>query len=136
MVVKDFNFNFGNPINWISRRHITLTSPRTVSQSLTPNNTSFNIPSKMRILNGVFYGGMKVGYYNHKYIIHKANGAPLLNKWFGKRPHFFKQPFGKYNTIAHVSCGKSLFAVSIDGRMYDMHKLWSDVYLTRVSPLG
>lgn len=94
-----------------------------------PTKTTFTLPPKTRVLNGTYYDGLKIGYHNHKYIILKSDGQPLVEKWFDKKPRIFNEPFGKYNIIAHVSYSKSLFAVSLDGRFYDMHRLWDDAYL-------
>lgn len=102
-------------------------SPRNVWTP--PKGKSIVVAPKMRILKGEYYNGMKVGYYNRKYTILNAEGKPLTNRWFDNRPHFFKQPFGKYGIIAHVNYRGSLFAVSVNGQMRDMNKLWDDVYL-------
>ena len=51
---------------------------------------------------------------------------------FDKKPRFSKYPFGKLGVIAHVSCQKELYAISIDGKMYDMNKMWEDAYLYEV----
>ena len=90
------------------------------------------LPSNAKILNGIHYNGLRVAYYNHKYTIVDAEGNPITNKWFDKKPKFFKKPFGKYGIIAHVSYYMSLFAVGIDGQMYDMQRLWTDTYLREV----
>lgn len=94
-----------------------------------PQKTSFVLPTKTKILNGSFYDGIRIGYYNKKYTILKSDGTPLVNKWFDKKPKIFNQPFGKCNIIAHVSYFKSLYAISLDGNMFDMHRLWSDANL-------
>ena len=97
-----------------------------------PKGKSFAIPPKMRILKGEYYKGMKVGYYNRKYTILNAEGKPMTNRWFDKKPHFFNKPFGQYRIIAHVNYRGSLFAVSIDGKLYNMNKLWDDAYLKEI----
>lgn len=97
-----------------------------------PKGKSFAIPPKMRILKGEYYNGMKIGYYNRKYTILNADGKPITNKWFDKRPRFFKKPFGQYRIIAHINYQGSLFAVSVDGQLYNMNKLWDDAYLKEV----
>lgn len=53
-----------------------------------PKGKSFAIPPKMRILKGEYYNGLKVGYYNRRYTILNADGKPITNKWFDKRPLF------------------------------------------------
>ena len=83
-------------------------------------------------MKGEYYNGMKVGYYNRKYTILNAEGKPITNKWFDNKPRFFKHPFGQYRIIAHVNYRGSLFAVSIDGQLYNMHNLWNDIYLKEV----
>ena len=94
-----------------------------------PTTNSISL-SSIRILNGSYYNGLRIAYNNHKYTIVQSNGSPLTNKWFDKKPKFFKKPFGQYNIIAHVSYYGSLYAVDINGNTYDMHKLWDDVYLS------
>lgn len=97
-----------------------------------PKRKSFVLPPKTRILEGEYYNGMKVGYYNRKYTILNADGKPITNEWFNNKPRFFKQPFGQYRIIAHVNYCGSLFAVSVDGQLYDMNRLWNDVYLREI----
>lgn len=97
-----------------------------------PKRKSFVLSPKTRILKGEYYNGMKVGYYNQKYTILNAEGKPITNEWFNKKPRFFKQPFGQYRIIAHVNYCGSLFAVSVDGQLYDMNRLWNDAYLKEV----
>ena len=117
----------------------TSTSIPTVDTTKSPKNVwtppkgkSFVLPQKMTILNKTYYNGLKVGYYNHKYTILNAEGKPLTNRWFDNRPYFFKQPFGKYSIIAHANYRGSLFAVSVNGQMHYMNKLWDDVYLKEI----
>lgn len=97
-----------------------------------PKGKSFVVSPKMRILKGEYYNGMKIGYYNRKYTILNAKGKPITNKWFDKRPRFFNKPFGQYRIIAHVNYRGSLFAVSVDGQLYNMNKLWDDAYLKEI----
>ncbi len=97
-----------------------------------PKGKSFAIPPKMRILKSEYYNGLKVGYYNRRYTILNADGKPIVNRWFDKRPHFFNKPFGQYQIIAHVNYRGSLFAVSVDGQLYNMNKLWDDAYLKEI----
>lgn len=97
-----------------------------------PKRKPFVLPPKTRVLKGEYYNGMKIGYYNQRYTILNAEGKPITNKWFDNKPRFFKQPFGQYRIIAHVNYHGSLFAVSIDGQLYDMHNLWKDAYLKEV----
>ena len=97
-----------------------------------PKRKSFVLPPKIRILKGEYYNGMKVGYYNRKYTILNAEGKPITNEWFNNKPRFFKQPFGQYRIIAHVNYCGSLFAVSVDGQLYDMNRLWNDAYLREI----
>ena len=61
-----------------------------------------------------------------------AEGKPLVEAWFDKKPRFFKHPLGKLGIIAHVSYNKALYAISMDGKMYDMNKMWEDAYLYEV----
>lgn len=84
----------------------------------------------MKIIKGVLYNGLRNGHYNHKYVILKSDGTPLVEKWFDKKPKFFKVPFGKQDIVAHVSYFKSLYAVGMDGSLYDMHRMWNDAYLS------
>ena len=70
-----------------------------------------------------------MAYYNHKYTILNVDGSPFTDKWFDKRPRFFSKPFGKYNIIAHVSYDNGLYALDMNGKMYSMDKLFSDVYM-------
>ena len=86
----------------------------------------------MKVLKGEYYNGMKIGYYNRRYTILNADGKPITNKWFDKRPRFFNKPFGQYRVIAHVNYRGSLFAVSVDGQLYNMNKLWDDAYLKEI----
>lgn len=96
----------------------------------TPSTTS--VPPRIKILKGTYYNGLRIAYCNHRYTIVNADGNPITNKWFDKKPKFFKKPFGKYSIIAHVSYYKSLFAIGIDGQTYDMHRLWNDAYLKEI----
>lgn len=96
---------------------------------ITPTASAFSLPSHLKVLKGVYYGGLKVGYYNHKYIILNSDGTPFIDKWFDKKPKFFKKPFGKYSIIAHVSFCKNLYAISTSGKFYNMNRLWSTMYL-------
>ena len=134
VVVTDFDFNHRNflrKINHQPLRGMYLSSPSIghTSAPLTAKHQSFVLPEKMKVLKGTYYNGLTIGYYNRKYIILKSDRQPLVEKWFDKRPKIFKKPFGKYNIIAHVSYYNSLFAVGIDGQMYDMHRIWNDAYL-------
>ena len=97
-----------------------------------PKGKSFVVAPKMKVLKGEYYNGMKIGYYNRKYTILNADGKPITNKWFDKRPRFFNKPFGQYRIIAHVNYRGSLFAVSVDGQLYNMNKLWDDAYLKEI----
>jgi len=97
-----------------------------------PKGKSFVVAPKMKVLKGEYYNGMKIGYYNRKYTILNADGKPITNKWFDKRPRFFNKPFGQYRVIAHVNYRGSLFAVSVDGQLYNMNKLWDDAYLKEI----
>ncbi|MBO7419253.1 MAG: hypothetical protein J6U14_10030 [Bacteroidaceae bacterium] len=91
--------------------------------------TPFVLPSGITVLDDVYYAGMKIGYYGNMYVILNADGTPFIEKWFKSEPHFLKKPYGKYGIIAHVNFCGSLFAVSIDKRMYDTHRLWKDAYI-------
>ena len=86
-----------------------------------PKKKGLTLPPKTRILKGSYYNGLKVAYYNHKYTILNADGNPIIDKWFDKRPRFFTKPFGKYNIIAHVSYNKGLYALGVDGKIYSMY---------------
>lgn len=97
-----------------------------------PTKTTFTLPPKTRVLKGEYFNGLRVGYHHRKYTILDAEGKPLVEAWFDKKPRFFKYPFGKLGVIAHVSCQKELYAISIDGKMYDMNKMWEDAYLYEV----
>ena len=97
-----------------------------------PKGKSFVVAPKMKVLKGEYYNGMKIGYYNRRYTILNADGKPITNKWFDKRPRFFNKPFGQYRVIAHVNYRGSLFAVSVDGQLYNMNKLWDDAYLKEI----
>ncbi len=97
-----------------------------------PTTKSFVVPPTTRILTGSYYNGLKIGYYNKRYTIIDANGKPLVEKWFNKKPKFFKHPIGKLNIIAHVSYNDELYAISMDGKMYDMNKMWNNVHLDEV----
>ena len=94
-----------------------------------PKKKGLTLPPKTRILKGSYYNGLKVAYYNHKYTILNADGNPIIDKWFDKRPRFFTKPFGKYNIIAHVSYNKGLYALGVDGKIYSMDKMFSDAYM-------
>lgn len=96
---------------------------------IAPTTPAFSLPPQLRILKGMYYGGLKIGYYNHKYIILNSNGTPFIKKWFDKRPKFFKKPFGKHNIIAYVSYCKYLYAISTNGKDYNMNRLWSTTYI-------
>lgn len=108
----------------------TTKSPRNVWTP--PKGKSFVVAPKMKVLKGEYYNGMKIGYYNRKYTILNADGKPITNKWFDKRPRFFNKPFGQYRVLAHVNYRGSLFAVSVDGQLYNMNKLWDDAYLKEI----
>ena len=86
-------------------------SPRYWSK---PNKKAFTIPSKTRVLKGEYFNGLRVGYHHRKYTILDSEGKPLVEAWFDKKPRFSKYPFGKLGVIAHVSCQKELYAISID----------------------
>ena len=117
----------------------TSSSIPTVDTTKSPKNVwtplkgkSFVVAPKMKVLKGEYYHGMKIGYYNRRYPILNADGKPITNKWFDKRPRFFNKPFGQYRVIAHVNYRGSLFAVSVDGQLYNMNKLWDDAYLKEI----
>lgn len=97
-----------------------------------PTKTPFALPPKTRVLKGEYFNGLRVGYHHRKYTILDAEGKPLVEAWFDKKPRFFKYPFGKLGIIAHVSYQKELYAISMDGKMYDMNKMWKDAYLYEV----
>ncbi len=94
-----------------------------------PHNEALALPRGTRILKGIHLNRFKLAYHNHKYTILNDDNSPFVEKWFDRKPKFFKKPFGKNHIIAHVSYHKSLFAIGVDGYMYDMHKLWDDAYL-------
>lgn len=96
-----------------------------------PNNINhpFTLPKNTRFLNGVYYNGFRVGYCNRKYAIVDSKGLPFVEKWFDKRPRFFKKPFGRYNVMAHVSCNGKMYAVTTNGQMIPMRQSWNDYYL-------
>ena len=112
------------------------TPPVNVSKSprywVKPIKTAFTLPPKTRVLKGEYFNGLKVGYHHRKYTILDAEGKPLVEAWFDKKPRFFKHPLGKLGIIAHVSYQKALYAISMDGKMYDMNKMWEDAYLYEV----
>ena len=97
-----------------------------------PTKTAFVLPPKTRVLKGEYFNGLRVGYHHREYTILDAEGKPLVEAWFDKKPRFFKYPFGKLGIIAHVSYQKELYAISMDGKMYDMNKMWKDAYLYEV----
>ena len=78
----------------------------------------------------MYYNGLKIGFYNGKYFILTSDNQPFVENWFNSKPKIFNKPFGKYNIIAHVNYHNSLLALSIDGQLYDMNKLWKDAYLS------
>ena len=128
MVITSFNFpTFRFTSSSVPPVSVAM-SPRF---AWTPPKRKTLVP-KTRILKGEYYNGMKIGYYNQKYTILNADGKPITNKWFDKKPRFFKQPFGQYRIIAHVNYCGSLFAVSVDGQLYDMNRLWNDTYLREI----
>lgn len=92
------------------------------------------LPSKQRntsrttILKGTYYGGLKVGYNNYKYIILKSDNTPFLNKWFDAMPKFYNSPCGRLNTIALVNENGYLCALTTDGKLYAMNKSWHDAF--------
>lgn len=95
-----------------------------------PTHTIVSAPTyRGRIIKGNYYNGLRIASYRHKYTIVKSDGSPLTNQWFDEKPKLYKKPFGKYNIIAHVCYHGSLFAVDINGKLYDMHRLWNDAYL-------
>ena len=97
-----------------------------------PTKTAFVLPPKTRVLKGEYFNGLRVGFHHRKYTILDAEGKPLVEAWFDKKPRFFKYPFGKLGIIAHVSYQKELYAISMDGKMYNMDKMWKDAYLYEV----
>lgn len=92
------------------------------------------LPSKQRntsrttILKGTYYGGLKVGCNNNKYIILKSDDTPLVNQWFNAKPKFNNYPYGKLNIIAYVNDNGSLSCLSSDGKLYGMNRSWNDAF--------
>ena len=123
VIIEEFSF----PSFRFTSAHIP---PISVSKNIPYwRSTPFSIPQKARILNGTYYGGLKVAYYNRRYVILKSDGTPFVERWLNKKPIFFKKPFGPYNVIAHVSYNNMLYAIDVNGQMYDLNRMWNDTYI-------
>lgn len=106
---------------------------KNANKGTTQQSSEFdNSLNDLEIQEGQYFNGLKVGYNkeNGKYVILKPDNSPLINKWLDKQPKFLESPYGKYLIIAYVSYNKSLYAIGIDGKMYDMNRLWDDAYLS------
>lgn len=126
-VIEDLNFPFFRFTTTVPKVD-TSKSPQYTFKP--PTKLPFILPSRLSISKEVYYNGLKIGFYNGKYFILTSDNQPFVENWFNSKPKIFNKPFGKYNIIAHVNYHNSLLALSIDGQLYDMNKLWKDAYLS------
>lgn len=95
----------------------------------TSTKSTFTLPQKMITLNGSFINGLKIGYYNRRYIILKQDETPFVQLWYDDKPRFFKRPYGNKGIIAYVNVHGWLKALDANGKLYDMQRTWKSVFL-------
>lgn len=91
--------------------------------------STFVIPQKMRIMKGSYINGLKLGYYNRRYIILKHDNTPFVQLWYEDKPRFFRRPYGNRGVIAYVNVHGWLKALDVNGKLYDMQRTWKGAFL-------
>lgn len=103
---------------------------QTINRPVSPTQT-YALSPKTRILKGTYYNGLKIGYYNRKYVILNSNGIPFCKVWFDQKPKILNAPYGIKHIIAYVSVHGWLRAVDVNGKIYDMNTTWKSRYLSK-----
>lgn len=114
-----------------SNSSLTLDNRRLQTKINTPSKNAFALPRKMKILKGIFINGLKVGYYNRKYIILKQDNTPFVQLWYDSKPRFLKKHYGNKMIIAYVNVHGWLRVLDINGKVYDMQRTWKSAFLGR-----
>lgn len=89
---------------------------------------------RYRTLKQAFWNGLHIGLdtKTHKYNILDVKGNPLSDKLMNCRPKIYRKPYGKKRIIAHCNIGGWLYAMDVNGKLYDMRRTWNNAYITEV----
>ena len=145
----DFDYQLGHSLgvakvkcDYIGRKRILLITNYDINTSMLfawKNNTDKgglipkvkkkSAPKEFRILTTKpLFGYRFVMNNKNEYNLIDQNGK-LITQWFRNIKRLPK-PYGEHQIIAYINVGGHLGALGLNGKMYDLNKLWKDVYLS------
>lgn len=125
LLITNYDINTSALFSWKNMSSASSMMPRT---RVRPTPLGFR-----RLRTKPLFGYRFVMNGKKEYNLIDQNGK-LITQWFRNIKRLPK-PYGKYQTIAYLNIGGHLCALGLYGKVYDMNRLWKDMYSESINLL-
>ena len=120
LLIKDYDINTRMLFAWKNNKS---------KSGFIPKDRKKSTPKAYRLLTTKpLFGYRFVMNNKNEYNLIDQN-EKLITQWFRNIKRLPK-PYGEHQIIAYINVGGHLGALGLDGKMYDLNKLWKDAYLS------
>lgn len=120
LIIKDYNINTRALFSWKNN---------TSKGGIIPKVKKKSAPKEYRLLTTKPLFGYRFVMNNKKEYNLIDQNEKLITQWFRNIKRLPK-PYGEHQIIAYINVSGHLGALGLDGKMYDLNKLWKDAYLS------